>query len=69
MSTTDYASPDALVSTSRVAEHLNDPKMKIIEVDVDTTSYGRRSCRTGLVGAPTETGDEGQTARAEVKYH
>ncbi len=35
----DYAKPDVLVSTGWVAEHLNDPKVKLIEVDVDTTSY------------------------------
>ena len=52
----DYANPDALVSTGWVAEHLNDPKVKIIEVvrkamddaqlelnDVNTvTKYGSR---------------------------
>jgi thiosulfate/3-mercaptopyruvate sulfurtransferase len=31
----EYANPDALVSTTWVAEHLNDPKVKIIEVDVE----------------------------------
>jgi thiosulfate/3-mercaptopyruvate sulfurtransferase len=30
-----YAHPDALVSTAWVAEHLKDPKVKIIEVDVE----------------------------------
>jgi thiosulfate/3-mercaptopyruvate sulfurtransferase len=35
----NYAQPDALVSTQWVAEHLNDPKVKLVEVDVDTTSY------------------------------
>jgi thiosulfate/3-mercaptopyruvate sulfurtransferase len=35
----DYAHPQALVSTSWVADHLSDPKVKLIEVDVDTTSY------------------------------
>ena len=31
----DYAYPDALVSTGWVAEHLNDPRVKIVEVDVE----------------------------------
>ena len=31
----DYAHPDALVSTGWVAEHANDPKVKIVEVDVE----------------------------------
>jgi thiosulfate/3-mercaptopyruvate sulfurtransferase len=34
-----YAHPEALVSTDWVAEHLRDPNVKLIEVDVDTTSY------------------------------
>jgi len=34
-----YANPDVLVDTAWVAEHLKDPKLRIIEVDVDTTSY------------------------------
>ena len=35
----DYVHPDALVTTNWVADHLNDPKVKLIEVDVDTTAY------------------------------
>jgi thiosulfate/3-mercaptopyruvate sulfurtransferase len=34
-----YAKPESLVSTGWVAEHLNDPKVKIVEVDVDTAAY------------------------------
>lgn len=30
---------DVLVSTDWVAQHLNDPKVKLIEVDVDTAAY------------------------------
>ena len=30
---------DVLVTTDWVASHLNDPKVKLIEVDVDTTAY------------------------------
>jgi thiosulfate/3-mercaptopyruvate sulfurtransferase len=30
---------DVLVSTQWVADHLNDPKVKLVEVDVDTTAY------------------------------
>ena len=37
----DYKYPEALVSTSWVADHLSDPKVKIIEVDVDTSSYDK----------------------------
>jgi thiosulfate/3-mercaptopyruvate sulfurtransferase len=31
---------DVLVSTQWVADHLNDPKVKLVEVDVDTQAYG-----------------------------
>ena len=36
---TEYAHPEVLVDTQWVADHLNDPKVKIIEVDVDTSAY------------------------------
>ena len=35
----EYAHPEVLVSTQWVAEHLNDPKIRLVEVDVDTTAY------------------------------
>ena len=35
----DYAHPEVLVTTQWVAEHLNDPKVCIVEVDVDTSAY------------------------------
>jgi len=34
-----YAHPEVLVSTEWVAGHLNDPGVRLIEVDVDTTAY------------------------------
>lgn len=37
----EYANPDLLVSTGWVAEHWNDPNVKIVEVDVDTASYDK----------------------------
>ena len=36
-----YAHPQVLVDTNWVADHLNDPKVKIVEVDVDTASYDK----------------------------
>ncbi|MER3603579.1 MAG: sulfurtransferase, partial [Thermus sp.] len=30
-----YAHPEVLVSTDWVAEHLNDPKVRVLEVDED----------------------------------
>ena len=35
----DYKHPEVLVSTDWVAQHLNDPKIRLVEVDVDTTAY------------------------------
>ena len=34
-----YAHPEVLVDTAWVAAHRTDPKVKVIEVDVDTTAY------------------------------
>lgn len=35
----EYAHPEVLVSTQWAADHLNDAKVRLIEVDVDTTAY------------------------------
>jgi thiosulfate/3-mercaptopyruvate sulfurtransferase len=35
-----YARPQALVETSWVADHLKEPSVRLIEVDVDTLAYG-----------------------------
>ena len=35
----DYAHPEVLVSTQWVADHQSDPKVRIVEVDVDTSAY------------------------------
>jgi thiosulfate/3-mercaptopyruvate sulfurtransferase len=45
---TNYAQPDALVSIGWVLEHLNDPKVKLIEVDVDTTSYDKGHIKNAI---------------------
>jgi thiosulfate/3-mercaptopyruvate sulfurtransferase len=34
-----YANPDALVETDWLAEHLDDPSVRILEVDEDVTAY------------------------------
>jgi len=36
---TEYAHPEVLVDTAWVAEHANDSKVKLVEVDVDTSAY------------------------------
>lgn len=43
-----YAHPELLVSTEWVAAHLNDPKVKLVEVDVDTASYGKGHIRNAI---------------------
>jgi thiosulfate/3-mercaptopyruvate sulfurtransferase len=35
----DYAHPEVLVSTQWVEEHANDPNVRLVEVDVDTSAY------------------------------
>lgn len=35
----EYAHSEVLVSTEWVAEHLRDPKVRLVEVDVDTSAY------------------------------
>ncbi len=53
-----YANPAALVSTQWVADHLNDPNVRLIEVDVDTAAYGQGHIQ-GAVGVnwTTQLGD------------
>ncbi len=46
---TQYAHPEVLVDTEWVANHLNDPKVRLVEVDVDTNSYDTGHAR-GAVG-------------------
>ncbi|HSL10199.1 MAG TPA: sulfurtransferase [Actinomycetota bacterium] len=46
---TDYANPDVLVSTDWLEEHLDDPSVRVIEVDEDTSAYEKGHIR-GAVG-------------------
>jgi thiosulfate/3-mercaptopyruvate sulfurtransferase len=41
----DYANPEVLVSTDWVEEHLDDPSIRLIEVDEDTTAYEKGHIR------------------------
>src|SRR5438132_2620638 len=53
-----YANSTALVSTDWVAAHLNDPNVRLLEVDVDTTAYDRgHICCAGSVNWTTELSD------------
>jgi thiosulfate/3-mercaptopyruvate sulfurtransferase len=53
-----YANPAALVSTQWVSEHLNDPNVRLVEVDVDTAAYAQGHIQ-GAVGVnwTTQLGD------------
>jgi thiosulfate/3-mercaptopyruvate sulfurtransferase len=44
----DYAHPEMLVTTDWVAQHAGDPNVKIVEVDVDTTSYEKGHIRNAV---------------------
>jgi thiosulfate/3-mercaptopyruvate sulfurtransferase len=35
----EYAHPEVLVTTQWLADHVNDPKIRLVEVDVDTSAY------------------------------
>ena len=41
----EYAKPDVLVSTDWLEEHLDDPNVRIIEVDEDTSAYEKGHVR------------------------
>jgi len=45
----DYAHPEVLVTTDWVASRLNDPKLRLVEVDVDTAAYDQGHVK-GAVG-------------------
>jgi thiosulfate/3-mercaptopyruvate sulfurtransferase len=45
----DYANPDALVDTDWLEAHLDDPAVRTVEVDEDTTAYDKGHIR-GAVG-------------------
>jgi thiosulfate/3-mercaptopyruvate sulfurtransferase len=47
-SMTDYANPDALVSTDWLEEHLDDPDVRVIEVDEDATAYEKGHIRRAV---------------------
>jgi thiosulfate/3-mercaptopyruvate sulfurtransferase len=62
MAAPGYAKPDVLVDTEWVAQHLNDPKVKVVEVDVDTSAY-RQGHAPGAVGWNWSTQLEDQVRR------
>jgi len=61
-----YAHPEVLVETVWVAEHLKDPKVRLVEVDVDTAAYGQGHI-PGAVGWDWKTELEERLERDIVK--
>jgi thiosulfate/3-mercaptopyruvate sulfurtransferase len=57
-----YAHPEVLVTTDWVAQHLNDPNVRIVEVDPDTTAYAQAHI-PGAVGWNWETELQDQIRR------
>ncbi len=57
-----YAKPEALVETGWVAENLNNPTLRLVEVDVDTTAYEQGHI-PGAIGFNWKTTLEDQLRR------
>lgn len=60
-----YAHPDGLVDADWVQAHLNDPKVRLIEVDVDTKAYDQGHI-PGAVGFNWQKELQDQVVRAPV---
>jgi len=44
----DYKHPEVLVTTDWVAKHVDDPKIRLIEVDVDTSAYDKGHIKSAV---------------------
>ncbi|MEE9171613.1 MAG: sulfurtransferase [candidate division NC10 bacterium] len=58
----NYAHPETLVETQWVADNLKDPKIRLVEVDVDTAAYGEGHI-PGAIGWNWKTDLEEQLER------
>ncbi len=58
----NYAHPESLVETQWVADNLKDPKIRLVEVDVDTAAYGEGHI-PGAIGWNWKTDLEEQLER------
>lgn len=61
-----YVHPEVLVDTGWVEVHLNDPTVRIIEVDVDTTAYADEGHIPGAVGFNWRKDLQDQLIRAPI---
>src|SRR2546421_291755 len=62
-----YANPAALVETDWLEEHLNDPTIRVVEVDEDTTAY-EKGHLPGAVGRNWSTDLHAPVVRAFRDY-
>src|SRR5438132_1531170 len=62
----DYKHPEVLVTTEWAAEHLNDPKVRFVEVDVDTSAYDQGHI-AGAVGWNWQTQLQDNVRRDLIK--
>jgi len=60
-----YVHPEALVDANWVADHLNDPNVRLIEVDVDTSAYNQGHIR-GAIGFNWQKELQDQVVRAPL---
>ena len=60
-----YAHPEAVVDANWVEAHLNDPKVRLIEVDVDTKAYNEGHI-SGAVGVNWQKELQDQVVRAPL---
>jgi len=62
----NYAHPEVVVETQWVADHLKDPKFRLVEVDVDTAAYGEGHI-PGAVGWNWKT-DLEETLKRDIAH-
>ena len=64
----EYKHPEVLVSTQWAVDHLNDPKIRVVEVDVDTSAYDQGHI-AGAVGWNWQTQLQDNVRRDLIETH
>ena len=62
-----YIHPEVLVTTDWVKEHLSDPGVKLVEIDVDTKAYDAGHI-PGAVGFNWQTQLQDQVSRTTLPF-
>ena len=62
MSNNNYASPEVLVTTEWATEHIDDPSVRFVEVDVDTSAFDTGHI-PGAIGWNWKTDTQDQVVR------